>query len=225
MSCHGKAEILPEAVFQKHPIARRQRAFDVTGADADSRQPRSAFDLLHLGPKPDEAFDIGYFRDRWKTGALGNHFEPGPEARMAGLHPGLAEMSIVENDDREISRLLGGNRHQTADAHELLTVPGDDGNRSLGLCQRNAEADHGRATHRTPQIEIARMLAGGKDIVGSRSEAGYDQQVAAIGEEGPDRFAAIERGEIRGHHFVSVHFLRPIIRCEIRIATCWSLSK
>src|SRR5262249_34556260 len=145
MSCHGKAEVLPESVFQKHAVAWRQRAFDMTGADADSRQPRSAFDLLNLGPKPDEAFDIGYFRDRRKAGALGKHLEPGPETRMAELHSGLTEMSIVENDDREISRLLGGNRYQTADTHELFSVSGDDSNRSRGLCQRDAEADHRRA--------------------------------------------------------------------------------
>lgn len=130
------------------------------------RQPRAAFELLHLGPKSGDAFDIGYFRDRWKTGTAGDHVELGAETRMAELHSGLAEMSVVENDDREISGLLGGNRQQTADAHELLTVAGNNGDRSRGLCQRDPKADHGGATHGAPQIEIAGMLAGGKDIVG-----------------------------------------------------------
>src|SRR5262245_44163192 len=68
------------------------------------------------------------------------------------------------------------------------------------------------------------MVAGVKRVVGGRAEAGDNEQVAAAGEQRLHRLAAIKQ-RILHHHLVSVHFLRPSMRCEIRIAIGWSLSK
>ena len=66
----------------------------------------------------------------------------------------------------EVSDLLGSDRQQAADAHQLLAVAGDNSDRPLRLRQRKAEANHRRAAHRAPEIEICRVLAGVEHVVG-----------------------------------------------------------
>src|ERR1700682_3148970 len=76
------------------------------GGDTDSRKPRSVVDALQLAPKVRDAFDVGYFGDRAQACTGGNHIKPGPQSGLADLHPGLAKMAVVENNDRKICRLL-----------------------------------------------------------------------------------------------------------------------
>src|SRR5438132_6405290 len=143
---------------------------------------------------------------------------------MAALHAGLAKVPVVEHGDGKVLRFSRVDGEQTADAHQLLAVAGDDQHRPLRLRLRQPKAHYGRAAHRAPEIEIAGMVAGVEHVVRRRAEAGDDQQIATIGEQRLHRLAALEQGVLR-HHLVSVHFLRPSMRCEIRIAIGWSLSK
>ena len=63
--------------------------------------------------------------------------------------------------------------------HQHLAVAGDDRDALLRLRQREAEPDHRRAAHGAPQIEIARIVAGGGEIPGGRAEPRHDQQIVA----------------------------------------------
>ena len=92
--------------------------------------------------------------------------------------------------------------------------------RRVGLGERQAEADHGGAAHRAPEIEVERMIAAGGGIVSRRTEPGDDQQIAPVGQHLFHECAAIERRLIHHrlvHHLV--HCLRPISRCDRMMAT------
>src|SRR3954471_4678526 len=81
-SRHGNAEIFPEPVLQIDAIARRQRAIDVVGRDADQRQPRSAFPAMDLAT---ERGNAGHVRDldrRLKARAARDLVKPRAEAGM-----------------------------------------------------------------------------------------------------------------------------------------------
>src|SRR3977135_3691063 len=95
--------------------------------DTDSRKTRPLVDTLQLASKVRDTFDVGYFRDRAQACAGGNHIKLCPQTGMADLHPRLAKMAVVENNDRKISRFLRCNGQQAADTHQLLAIPGDDG--------------------------------------------------------------------------------------------------
>src|SRR5579883_702333 len=193
------------------------------GADMDAGKMR-AVEILHLTAEGCDSLEIADLGDRSKARSACDHLEPCTQAGMALLHAGLAEMAVVEHDDGEVAGLLCRDRQQAAEPHQLLAVSGDDSDRPLRLRQGQAESDHGGAAHGAPEIEIARVLAGVEHVIGRRAEAAHDKQIAALGKQRLHRLAAIERTEIP-HHLLSVHFLRPIIRCEIKTAICWSLSK
>src|SRR5215470_4567624 len=130
---------------------------------------------------------------------------------MTGLHAGLAIMLIVEHDDDEICRLLDPDGGKAAQSHEGFAVARKHQHAERRLRQRKAEADHGSASHGAPKIEIERMIAAGRNVIGGRPEPGDDKQVLAADEQLLDELAPIE------HHLV--HSLRPISRCDSTTAT------
>src|SRR5262249_42250174 len=141
-------------------------ALDRSRADADARKVRSAIEVLQLAPKRTDAVEIADVRNRLEAGAARNHLEPRTETGMAHLHASLAEMAVVEHDDGEIAGLLGRDRQEATEPHRLLAVAGDNSDRPLRLRQGEPKADHGRAAHRAPQIEIGIVLAGIEHVVG-----------------------------------------------------------
>ena len=103
---------------------------------------------------------------------------------------------------------------EAAHAHQHIAVAGDDGDAAVGPRQRQPEPDHRGAAHGAPEIEVERMVAGRGDIPGRRAEPADDQQIAAVDEKLPHEIPPVE------HH--RVHCLRPISRCDNRIAI-WRL--
>ena len=138
------------------------------------------------------------------------------DARMsvARLHAGLAVVRVVEHDDGEIFRLLDADGGEAAHAHQHVAIAGQHGDAAIGLRQSEPEADHRGAAHRAPQIEVERMIAGRGDVIGRRAQPADDEQIAAVDQQLPYEVAPVE------HH--RVHCLRPISRCDSRIAT-WRL--
>src|SRR5882672_802321 len=130
---------------------------------------------------------------------------------MARLHAGLAIMLIVEHDDDEICRLLDPDGGKTAQSHQGLAVARKHEHAKRRLCQRQAEADHGGASHGAPEIEIERMIAAGRNVIGGRAQPGDDKQVLAVDEQFLDELSPVQ------HHLV--HSLRPISRCDSTMAT------
>ena len=51
---------------------------------------------------------------------------------------------------------LGGDGGQRAEAHQHLAIAGEHQDAAVGLRQSEAEADHGGAAHRAPEVEIER---------------------------------------------------------------------
>src|SRR5690606_9802321 len=104
----SQAEGGPEAVLDERAIARRQLARRLGGLDENPGKGQAG-----AGLHPMRKLLVAVERiDRECIGdaeASGDRDEIGAEARMAALHAGLAEMPIVEHDDREIARLLDGN--------------------------------------------------------------------------------------------------------------------
>ncbi len=95
---------------------------------------------------------------------------------------------------REIGRTLHRDRGERAHPHQHLAVAGDDEDAPLRPRQREAKPDHRRTPHRAPEIEIARIVAGGRHVPGGRAEPAHDQEIAALGEEGFDGGAPVEHG-------------------------------
>ncbi len=131
---------------------------------------------------------------------------------VARLHPGLAVMGVVEHDDREVFGLLDADGGEAAQPHQHVAVAGQHGDAAFGLRQRQPKADHRGAAHGAPQIKVERMIAGRRGIVGRGAESADDEQIAAIDQKLPHKIAPVE------HH--RVHCLRPIKRCDSKIATC-----
>src|SRR5262245_55032401 len=126
---------------------------------------------------------------------------------MARLHAGLAIDAIIENDHGEITWLLDADGCERAKPHQHLSVTRDHRHPSIRLREREPQSDHGRSPHRTPEIEIAIVVAGGSGIPGRRAKARYDQQVvAASGEQCGHRRA------VPALHLV--HTFRPISSCD-----------
>src|SRR5271154_5224123 len=126
------------------------------------------------------------------------------------LHAGLAVMGVIEDDDDEIVRLLDADGGEAADAHEHVAVARDRDDAAAGLRQSKPKRDHRGAAHRAPQIEIQRMVAGRGNVISGGAKPGYDQKIVAVDEDLPHEIAPLK------HYFV--HCLRPISRCESRIA-------
>src|SRR5262249_27380198 len=122
-----------------------------------------------------------------------------------------AVMLIVEHDDDEIARLLDPDRGKAAQSHQGLAVARKHQYPARRLGQSKAKADHGGTPHGSPKIEIERMIAAGRNIESGGPEPGHDQQVLAVDEEVPDKLTSVK------HHLV--HCLRPISRCDNRMAT------
>jgi len=156
--------------------------------------------------------NVGDVQRIGEAARLGDRYEIDAGMGVARLHAGFAIVLVVEHDDHEIFRLLDADRGEAAEPHQGLAVAGEHEHAALRFRQREAEPDHGGAAHGTPEIKIERMIAAGSDIVGGRAEPGDDQQIAAIRQQGFDEFAPVE------HHLP--HTLRPINRCDSRIATC-----
>ena len=129
---------------------------------------------------------------------------------MAHLPTGFPIALVVEHNDREVGRLLQADGRETPHAHQHLAVAGDHDHRQFRLRQREAEPDHDRAAHGAPQIEIAVVIAGRRDVVGRGAEAADHNGVLAVLEQGGDDAAPFEK--IGLAHLTKT--LVPIRRCE-----------
>src|SRR5262245_32197450 len=106
-----EAEGRAEAVLDIGTVARRKRSRRLAGLDEDlhERGPAPCRRALRdfgtpLCTRNRERFcDAKAFRDCNEIGA---------QTRVAWLHAGFAEMTIVEDHDRQIARLLGGDRRK-----------------------------------------------------------------------------------------------------------------
>ena len=103
-------------------------------------------------------------------------------------------------------------------AHQHFAIAGDDRDPPLRLRQREPEADHGGATHRAPEIEIAVVVAGGRQVPGGRAETGHDEEIIA-----PMREQRGHRGAAFEAHLV--HTFLPINCCDSSTATMRSSPK
>jgi len=65
---------------------------------------------------------------------------------------------------------------------QVFAKPGDYGDAAIRTRERKPQADHRRAAHPAPDVEIQGMIAAGPDIKRSRTKTGDDQDIAAIGE-------------------------------------------
>ena len=133
---------------------------------------------------------------------------------MARLHAGGAVVPVVEHDDREIFRLLDPDGGEAAHSHQHVAVAGDHRHAAVRPRQRKAQAHHRGRAHRAPEIEIERMVAAGRDVIGRRAEPGDHHQVAALDQQAGDEVTTIH------HHQWPPVLLRSTMRCESRIATC-----
>src|SRR3984893_2855785 len=184
-SPHGRTQCLNEPQLDRATVASRQHAGGFVAGDPRLSQDRAAA-VVH------KIADTG----------------------VARLHAGLAIVLIVEHDDDEIARLLDPDGGKAAQSHQGLAVARQHENPTRRLCQRKTETDHGGAAHRAPEIEVERMIATGRNVIGGRAEPGNDQQIFAVDEQLLDELTPIE------HHLF--HCLRPINRCDNRMATCKS---
>ena len=93
------------------------------------------------------------------------------------------------------------------------------GDAQLWAASAKPKTDHGGASHRAPEIEIQRMIARRRDIIGRRAQAADDQKIAAIAQAVTYNLAPIRAG--RASHLPSsrLHTLRPISRCDSSTAT------
>ena len=64
---------------------------------------------------------------------------------------------------------------------------------------RQAEPDHCRRAHRTPEIEVPVVVADRRGIPSGRAEPGDEQQVTAIFEQGAHRGTTVESVLVRDH--------------------------
>ena len=81
---------------------------------------------------------------------------------------------------------------EPAHPHQKIAVAGDHGDLAVGLGHREAEADHGGAAERPPQIEIPGIVAGGEDVVGGCPGTGHHEQLAPVLQETRDDLASVE---------------------------------
>ena len=80
-------------------------------------------------------------------------------------------MAVVEHDDREIVRLLDPDGREAAQPHQHVAVAGDHRDAAIRARERKSQADHRGGAHRAPEIEIQRMIAAGRDVIGRRADA------------------------------------------------------
>src|SRR5258707_15589658 len=98
---------------------------------------------------------------------------------MTRLHASFAINAIVEDDDREIARLLDSDGRERTETHQHLSVARNRRNATLWLCQGESQANHRGAAHRAPQIKIPVVVARGGDIPSGRAGTGTDQKIIA----------------------------------------------
>ena len=152
------------------------------------------------GPSPGEAIcaarrstsAIVRGSGRGKAAGHGDGREIDAAPGVARLHPGLAEMLVVDHDDVEIARARDANGGETPEAHQLLAVAGQSENALSGLSLRQSKPDQRGAAHRAPEIKIAIVVADGMKIIGRGAETGDDQRVLAVPEKRSDSGTAIE---------------------------------
>ena len=200
-------------------VAGRQHAGRLVGRNRGLHKDRAAAVMHQIT----DTSGIGHVIDMKRIGESASlrHPDKIDSGRgMARLHAGLAVMPVVQHDDGEILRLLDPDGGKAAEPHQGFAVAGQHRDPARGLRERQAEADHGGAAHRPPEIEIERMIAAGGGIVSRRTEPGDDEQIAPLGQHLFHECAAIERRPIHHrlvHHLV--HCLRPISRCDRMMAT------
>jgi hypothetical protein len=125
------------------------------------------------------------------------------------LHAGIAVALVVEHHDREVRRALHGDRGETAETHEQLAVAGDHEDPSLGLREREAEADHSGPAHRAPERKVQRAVAGRGDVPSGAAEPRDHEQIARVGKELLGEFAPAE-----GRPVARLRILRGHLRVQ-----------
>ena len=108
------------------------------------------------------------------------------------LIAGFAERLVVENQNGKVHRGGGRHRRQAADAHHHFAVAGDHENASIGLGERQAEADRAGKPHAAPEIDVAIIAVGSRQIPGRGAEPADHQRVAAPPKQMGDQLSAIE---------------------------------
>src|ERR1700730_1199809 len=212
-SPHGRTQCLNEPQLDRATVASRQHAGGFVAGDPRLYQDRSAA-VVHKIADTAHGSDLGHVEPVGELARSGHGDEIDAGPGVARLHAGLAIVLIVEHDDDEIARLLDPDGGKAAQSHQGLAVTRQHENPTRRLCQRKTETDHGGAAHRAPEIEVERMIATGRNVIGGRAEPGNDQQIFAVDEQLLDELTPIE------HHLF--HCLRPINRCDNRMATCKS---
>ncbi len=118
---------------------------------------------------------------------------------MGRLHSGLAVALVIHDDDAQVPGPLHRDGRQRAQSHEHLAVAGDHQHPPRRLGQGEAEADHGRAPHSAPDVEVRLSIARRGGVPAGAAQSGYQQRVAALGEDLRHGFASIQLFRMRGH--------------------------
>ncbi len=161
-----------EPGFEVDPVARRQHARRLVGADRDAGEQgrRRLADAAGEIAQPQFVGDIEDLLD-----AAGARHRGQLDRRLgvARLHAGLGVMAVVEHRDREVRRPLHPDRRQCPQPHQHLAVPGDHQDAPPRLGHRQAEPDHRRRSHGAPQIKIARVVADRGGVPAGRAKPGH----------------------------------------------------
>ena len=161
--------------------------------------------------------------------AISARSAPAPELGRAvvartgvrGLIAGLAELLVVEHDDRQILRLLRRHRGERAETHHQVGVARDHQHPLVGLRQGEAQPHADRCAHGAPQRHVERPIARLGDVPVRRAEA-RDHQKIVVGafEDLLDQRTALQSGLAH----LAVFFpksLMPISFWRSRTATDW----
>src|SRR5579862_2126579 len=216
LDCHLRVQRVHKSLLDRMPVAQRKDTRHVFLFEASIDEDRSLAGMQQL------AHARGVIHPRNRTRMLeaagqrhGHKIDAG--SRVTRLHAGLTVMGVVEHDDGEIAGLLDADGREAADAHQHVTISGEDRDPAARLRQRQAEANHRGAPHSAPEIEVERIVSGRSHVVSRRAETADNQKVSPINQQPLHKVAPVE-------HLCSyrVHCLRPISRWASRIAT-WRL--
>jgi len=101
-------------------------------------------------------------------------------------------MLVIDDDDREVARLLHADGRERAETHQQLAVPRDDEHAPARLGEREAQPHHRAAAHPAPRIEGQGMVVHGSAVPRGRAQSRHDQRVAALLQYLRNDFSAIQ---------------------------------
>jgi tripartite-type tricarboxylate transporter receptor subunit TctC len=181
---------LHEPLLDGDAVAARDNALLIVGLDLRMDEDR-ALPGVKQGSHRGRAVEPRDSFDTPKSAGLRRSGEIDARGGMARLHAGGAVVPIVEDDNREIVRLFDSDGRQAAHSHQRIAVARDHRHAAVRARERKPQADHRGGAHRAPEIEVQRMIAAGRDVIGRRAEAGDNQQIAAIGQKAGNEWAAV----------------------------------